>query len=365
VLVIACPCALGLATPAAVAVGTGRGAELGILVKGGAPLEAASHIDTVLFDKTGTLTQGKPQLTDIVVTEGFDSLQLLGWVGSVEQASEHPVAQALVRGALERGASLSPTGAFASSAGDGVQAVCQGHRVRVGTQAWLGGAGVSTAPLEDHAQALAAQGRTASFVAVDERLAGLVAVADVVSEEARSVITALRALHMEVAMVTGDREQTARAIAAELGITQVFAGVKPKDKARIVQEQRARGRRVAMVGDGINDAPALAAADVGIAVGSGTDIAIAAADIALLRGGIGALPSAFALARRTMRTIRENLFWAFVYNIVGIPVAAGALYAATGFLLSPMLASAAMSLSSVSVLTNSLRLRRFGRSGTH
>jgi Cu+-exporting ATPase len=361
VLVIACPCALGLATPAAVAVGTGRGAELGILVKGGAPLEAASQIDTVLFDKTGTLTVGKPQLTDVVTAAGFDEQTLLGWVGSLEQASEHPVAQALVRGALARGASLTSASAFVSSPGDGVEGLCQEKRIRVGTQAWLAAASVSTAALDASADTLAAKGRTPSFVAVDGQLAGLVAVADVVSEEARSVIAQLRELNMQVAMVTGDREQTARAIAAELGITQVFAGVKPKDKARIVQQQRDNGRRVAMVGDGINDAPALAAADVGVAVGSGTDIAIAAADIALLRGGIAALPTAFLLARRTLRTIRENLFWAFVYNIVGIPIAAGALYAATGFLLSPMLASAAMSLSSVSVLTNSLRLRRFGR----
>jgi P-type Cu+ transporter len=233
--------------------------------------------------------------------------------------------------------------------------------VRIGTAAWLTQAGVDSAPLEAHADELARRGRTPSFVAVDGELAGLIAVADLVTDEARDAVRALRAQGIEVAMVSGDRRQTAEAVAAELGITRVFAEVRPEGKAQVIAEERARGRRVAMVGDGINDAPALAAADVGIAIGSGTDIAIAAADIALLRGGIGALPLALALARRTLRTIRENLFWAFVYNVIGIPLAAGALYGSTGWLLSPVFASAAMSLSSVSVLANSLRLRRFAR----
>ena len=357
VLVIACPCALGLATPAAVAVGTGRGAELGVLVKGGAPLEAASQIDCVLFDKTGTLTEGHAQLTDVIAVPGIDAHALLGWVASVEQASEHPIAQAIVAGARERAATIEAVADFAASPGDGTQGVCAHKHVRIGTRAWVQ---VDTSPLTAAADQLADQGKSVSFVAVDAQLAGLVAVADVVRAQARDVIAALRALDIEVAMVTGDREQTARAIAGPLGIERVFAGVRPRDKARIVEQERARGRHVAMVGDGLNDAPALAGADLGIAIGSGSDVAISAADIALLRGGIGALPTAFALARRTMRTIRENLFWAFVYNVIGIPVAAGALYASTGFVLSPVLASAAMSLSSVSVLANSLRLRRFG-----
>jgi P-type Cu+ transporter len=359
VLVIACPCALGLATPAAVAVGTGRGAELGVLVKGGAPLEAASQIDSVLFDKTGTLTQGQAQLTDVIALPQRSDAELLVWVASVEQASEHPVARAIVRGAVERGAVLQPVSEFAISAGAGAQAVCAGQRVRVGTAEYLHASGIDTTPLEAAAEAFARTGKSVSFVAADQQLAGLVAVADVLRADARAVIERLRTMGVEVAMVTGDREQTARAIAAPLGIERIFAGVTPRDKARIVQEERARGRRVAMVGDGLNDAPALAGADLGIAVGSGTDVALAAADIALMRGGIRALPTALALARRTMRTIRENLFWAFVYNVIGIPIAAGALYSSTGFVLSPVLASAAMSLSSVSVLASSLRLRSF------
>lgn len=359
VLVIACPCALGLATPAAVAVGTARGAELGVLVKGGAPLEAASRIDSVLLDKTGTLTEGRAQLTDVVALPGVDTQDLLSWVASVEQASEHPIARAIVAGARERGAALLAVRGFEISAGDGAQGVCADKRVRIGSRHWL--QPLDTSQLAAVADALAAQGKSVSFVAVDGQLAGLVAVADVVRAGARHVITSLRALNVDVAMLTGDREQTAHAIAAPLGIERVFAGVRPRDKARIVQEERARGRRVAMVGDGLNDAPALAGADLGIAVGSGSDVAISAADVALLRGGIEALPTAFALARRTMRTIRENLFWAFVYNVIGIPVAAGALYTSTGFVLSPVLASAAMSLSSLSVLANSLRLRRFGK----
>ena len=359
VLVIACPCALGLATPAAVAVATGRGAELGVLVKGGAPLEAASQIDSVLFDKTGTLTQGHAQLTDVLALSHVERAELLAWVGSVEQASEHPVAQAIVRGARERGAQLVQVSGFEMRAGGGAEAMCGQRRVRVGTAAYLQASGIDTAPLEAAAEALALAGKSVSFVAADQELAGLVAVADVVRDDARAVIATLRTMGVEVAMVTGDREQTARAIAAPLGIERVFAEVRPLDKARIVREERARGRRVAMVGDGLNDAPALAGADLGIAVGSGTDVAMAAADIALMRGGIRALPTALALARRTMRTIRENLFWAFVYNVIGIPIAAGALYTSTGFVLSPVLASAAMSLSSLSVLASSLRLRNF------
>ncbi len=357
VLVIACPCALGLATPAAVAVGTGRGAELGVLVKGGAALEAASRIDNVLLDKTGTLTAGKPALTDVVAS-GVDEMELLWLVASVERESEHPIARAIVDGALERGARPQRAEHFASVPGGGVEGRVEGRRVRVGTAAWLG---VDTSPLEEQADALAALGRTPSFVAVDGRLAGLVAVADRPTDEAKRTVAALRAMGIEVAMVTGDRERTARAVAAELGIENVHAEVKPEDKASVVAAERARGRTVAMVGDGVNDAPALAGADVGVAIGTGTDIAVAAADVALLRGGIAGLPTALRLARATLRNIRQNLFWAFVYNVVGIPLAAGALYAWTGWLLSPVFASAAMSLSSVSVLLNALRLRRFGR----
>jgi len=358
VLVIACPCALGLATPAAVAVGTGRGAELGVLVKGGAALEAASRVDSVLLDKTGTLTTGKPELTDIIPL-ALDEAALLALVAAAERASEHPVAQAIVRAAATRGLATLQATNFQTEPGLGVQATVDGHTVRVGTTAWLARAGIDAAALESTADELAARGRTPSFVAVDGALAGLIAAADRPVDGARAAIAALRDLGVDVAMVTGDRRGTANAIAAELGITRVFAEVRPEDKARVVADERARGRTVAMVGDGINDAPALAAAHVGVAIGTGTDIAIAAADVALLRGGITGLPTALRLARRTLTTIRHNLFWAFVYNVLGIPIAAGVLTPWTGWTLSPVLASAAMSLSSVSVLLNSLRLRRF------
>jgi P-type Cu+ transporter len=360
VLVIACPCALGLATPAAVAVGTGRGAELGVLVKGGAALEAASRVDVVLLDKTGTLTAGKPELTDVLAVSSWNDSELLSLAAGAENQSEHPVARAVVRGAIARSAGVPAADAFKTRAGDGVVARVNGRVVRVGTPRWLEEAGASAFPLEARAEELAAQGRSPFFVSVDGHLAGLIAVADRPAPEALAAVAALRGLGLDVVMVTGDRERTARAIAAELGIERVHAGVLPQDKARIVADERARGHTVAMVGDGINDAPALASAHVGIAIGHGTDIAVAAADIALLRGGIASLPVALGLARATLRTIRQNLFWAFVYNVVGIPIAAGLLYPWTGWTLSPVLASAAMSLSSVSVLTNSLRLRRFG-----
>ncbi len=362
VLVIACPCALGLATPAAVAVGTGRGAELGILIKGGAVLEAASRIDTVLLDKTGTVTEGKPSLTDVVAVAPFAEGEILELVAAVERQSEHPVAAAIVAGANERGVTVPDTVTdFHAEAGAGVEAVVHGVTVRIGTAAWLASAGVDTTSLEDVAEALAGKGRTPSFVAIEGALGGVIAVADRPTAEARRAIEELEALGIEVAMVSGDRRGTALAVAAELGIGRVFAEVRPEGKAQLVADERTRGRRVAMVGDGINDAPALAAADVGVAIGTGTDVAIATADIALLRGSIGSLPRAIRLARATLRTIRQNLFWAFIYNVIGIPIAAGLFYPFTGWLLSPIIASAAMALSSVSVLLNSIALRKFER----
>ncbi|MFO0739621.1 MAG: heavy metal translocating P-type ATPase [Labilithrix sp.] len=361
VLVIACPCALGLATPAAVAVGTGRGAELGILVKGGAALEAASRIDRVLLDKTGTLTNGKPILTGVVDRSGLGADALLSLVASAEQGSEHPVARAVVAGALERSVALQQAGDFRSTAGHGIEANVGGRLLRVGTAAWLRDASISTDELEDEARGRAEKGETPFFVAIDGTLAGMVAVADRPREDAPAMLAELGRMGIAVGMISGDRAETARAIGHELGIEDVFAEVKPEDKARIVFEERAKGRTVAMVGDGINDAPALASAHVGVAIGSGADVAIAAADIALLRGGVARLPLALQLGRATLRTIRQNLFWAFVYNVVGIPLAAGLLYPWTGWQLSPVIAGAAMSLSSVSVLMNSLRLRRFGR----
>ena len=362
VLVIACPCALGLATPAAVAVGTGRGAELGVLIRGGAVLETASQIDTVLLDKTGTLTAGTPALTDVLVTGARrGEHDLLSLAASAELPSEHPVAAAVVRAARERGAAITTPSEFSAVAGLGVEALVAGSRVRLGTAAWLEQAEIDPGPLEQAAERLAAVGRTPSFVAVDGALAGLLAVADPPLPEARAALARLADLGVTAVMVSGDRRAAAEAVAAELGIHRVIAEARPDDKARVAREARAAGAVVAMVGDGVNDAPALAAADVGVAIGSGTDVAIATADIALLRGGIAALPVALELSRATLRTIRQNLAWAFGYNVLAIPVAAGALYHWTGWLLSPVLASAAMSLSSVSVLLSSLRLRRFGR----
>lgn len=362
VLVIACPCALGLATPAAVAVGTGRGAELGILIKGGVALEAASRITSVLLDKTGTVTRGRPQLTEYENRSGLDDSEWLSLLAAVEAQSEHPVARAIVDGASSRGARPMHVAAFRSEPGYGIEGQVDGRVVRIGTRSWLALAGVDTSELEPLAEELGSLGRTPSFVAIDGRSSGLVAVADPPTEEAKGAVRALGDVGISVAIVSGDRLATARTVARDIGVARVFAEVTPGGKAEIVAAERAKGEIVAMVGDGINDAPALAAAHVGVAIGTGTDIALAAADIALLRGGIAGLPVALRLARATLRTIRQNLFWAFVYNVIGIPIAAGVLYPVTGWSLSPVLASAAMSLSSVSVLVNSLRLRRFERS---
>jgi Cu+-exporting ATPase len=359
VLVIACPCALGLATPAAVAVGTGRGAELGVLVKGGAALEAASQISVVFLDKTGTLTTGKPTLVHVSPLPGVEERDLLAWVASAEQRSEHPVARAIVEGARQRGIALQEVTSFEATAGAGVEASVEGAALLAGTARWLRERGVDPAPAEGEAERLAADGNTPVLIARGGHLVGLVAVADTEAPGARAALAALRSLGLDVVMVTGDREGTARAVAGRLGIERVIAEVRPEQKAEVVRAEQERGFRVAMVGDGVNDAPALAAADVGVAMGSGSDIAATSADITLLRGGIEGLPVALGLARATLRTIRQNLFWAFVYNVLGIPIAAGALYPWTGLLLSPVLASAIMSLSSVSVLANSLRLRRF------
>ncbi len=374
VLVIACPCALGLATPAAVAVGTARGAELGILFRGGGALEVASRIDVVCLDKTGTLTTGSPRLVAVTSDE------VLRLAASVEQASEHPIARAIVEAAKERGIAVAPASDVVIEPGGGIRGSADGRTVRVGTRDYMALSQIETQSGrgrrgrrgeggEDPELALgdlcdlgpsafnSPEHATTSFVAVDNALVGTVAVADPPVDGARSAVAQLQAMGVEPVMVTGDREGAARWIADAVGITHVHAGVKPTGKAAIVAREREGGHRVAMVGDGINDAPALATADLGIALGSGTDIAAAAADVTLLRGGIAALPGALSLARATLRTIRRNLVAAFAYNIVCIPIAAGALYPVTGWLLSPVLASAAMSLSSVSVLFSSLRLR--------
>jgi Cu+-exporting ATPase len=366
VLIIACPCALGLATPTAIMVGTGRGAEKGILIKGGEALETAHKLTAIVLDKTGTITHGKPAVTDIIPAPGggggtFDERELLRLAASAEQHSEHPLAAAIVREAAARGLSLTEPIGFQAVVGHGVEAHVDGRAVLVGKAALLAQRSIQSA-LAEKAAGLAAMGRTPMFVAVDGREAGIVAVADTVRPESKEAIAAMHALGLRVVMMTGDNQRTAEAVASQVGVDVVFAEVLPKDKADKVKALQAEGHVVGMVGDGINDAPALAQADVGLAVGTGTDVAMESADITLMRGDLRAVPQAIALSHATMRTIRQNLFWAFIYNVVGIPIAAGVLFPFTGWLLSPIIASAAMAFSSVSVVLNSLRLAR-GRLG--
>ncbi len=357
VLVIACPCALGLATPAAVAAATGRGAELGVLLRGGEALEAASRVDTILLDKTGTLTEGKPELVSVDAIEGA-SPDWFSLVATVESRSEHPVARAIVRGAVQRGLAIDTPDFFLAHHGAGIEGRTNGHAILVGTMAWLDERGVSSSAAQALVTTHARAGRTAVVAVIDGTVAGVLAIADRANPEARRVTSELRAAGYELTMVTGDRREVAESIGADIGITDVVAEVLPEGKARVVTSARSRGV-VAMVGDGVNDGPALAAADVGIAIGGGADVALALADLALLGGGIERLPTALRLARAAMRTVRQNFVWAFVYNVVGIPLAAGVLLPLTGWALSPVFASAAMALSSISVLVNSLRLRRF------
>ncbi|HEU0014341.1 MAG TPA: heavy metal translocating P-type ATPase [Longimicrobium sp.] len=358
VLIIACPCALGLATPTAIMVGTGKGAEHGVLIKGGESLETAHRLDTIVLDKTGTITEGRPELTD-VAAEGMDEAELLRLVASAERGSEHPLGEAIVRGAQARGIALADASAFNAVAGHGVEATVDGRALLLGNARLMEQRGISLGGLADRAAAFAEQGKTAMFAAVDGRVAGVLAVADRVKPEARAAIAELRRMGLRVVMITGDNRRTADAVARQVGVDDVLAEVLPEGKAREVRRRQEAGRRVGMVGDGINDAPALAQADVGIAIGTGTDVAIEASDVTLIRGDLRGVVTAIRLSRATIRTVKQNLFWAFVYNVIGIPVAAGALYPVTGWLLSPVLASAAMSLSSVSVVTNSLRLRGF------
>ena len=360
VLIIACPCAMGLATPTAVLVATGRGAELGVLVRGGEALEAAGRIDTVVFDKTGTITAGKPSVTDVVTAPGRDVDALLRLCAAAEAGSTHPLAEAIVAEARGRGLAVPVASSFESIAGSGIVARVEGAAVMAGRGGWLEDAGVATDRLVGEATALAAKGRTPVLVAVDGMLAGVLGITDPPREGAREAVASLLAMGCRVALLTGDRRETAEAVAREVGIETVVAEILPGGKADAIRRLRAEGRRVAMVGDGVNDAPALAVADLGIAVGTGSDVAIAASDITLVGADPRGVVVAIALSRRSLRTIRQNLGWAFVYNVLGIPLAAGALYPWTGWLLSPVVASAAMALSSISVVTNSLRLRGFG-----
>ena len=358
VLIIACPCAMGLATPTAIMVGTGKGAERGILIKSGESLETLHKVDTFVFDKTGTLTTGRPEVTDVLPAPGTAAEDLLRFAASVESPSEHPLGQAIVRKAGAAGILPERVDEFRALEGMGVEAVVRGARVIVGSLKLVGAAGVDVAPLAADAAKLAEAGKTSAYVAVDGRPVGLFALSDTLKPSARPAVEKLRRQGLRVVMLTGDNARAARYVAGEAGIDEVVAEVLPGDKADVVRRLQSEGRRVAMVGDGINDAPALARADVGVALGTGTDVAMASADVALISGDLEAVVAARELSRRTIRTIRQNLFWAFAYNVVGIPVAAGVLYPFFGILLDPMIASAAMAMSSVSVVSNSLRLRR-------
>ncbi|MCR5886960.1 heavy metal translocating P-type ATPase [Hymenobacter sp. J193] len=360
VLIIACPCALGLATPTAIMVGTGKGAEYGVLVRNAEALEKAHQVNTVLLDKTGTITRGEPAVTDYVTAPDQDMGQLLALIAAVERQSEHPLAEAVVRYADARQVVKLPATSFRAVEGQGASATVDGRDVLIGNQRLLSEAGIGlSAELSTQAETLLTQAKTVLYVAVAGQVTGLLGVADTVRPTSAAAIRRLQSMGLEVVMMTGDNPQTAGQMARQVGITRYFAEVLPQDKAGKVQELQAEGRIVAMVGDGINDAPALAQADVGLAMGSGTDVAMEAAGITLMRSDLGGVVTALELSRQTIGIIRQNLFFAFIYNALGIPVAAGLLYPMFGILLSPMLAAAAMALSSVSVLTNSLRLRGF------
>jgi Cu+-exporting ATPase len=358
VLIIACPCSLGLATPTAIMVGTGKGAELGVLFKNAASLETANKLQVIVLDKTGTLTRGKPTVADIVTQRGMSESEVLHLAASAERGSEHPLGEAIVEAARVRGLTLEESQDFQAMPGHGIRTTVGTQTVLVGNVQCMQEAGVQLGNLRKAAEAFASDGKTPVYVAVHGRGVGLIAVADTLKPHAREAVEALRALGLDVLIITGDHQRTAAAIGRKLGIEHVLAEVLPEEKSQQIRKLQATGKRVAMVGDGINDAPALAQADIGIAIGTGTDVAMEAADITLMSGDVRGIATAMYLSHRTMRTIKQNLFWAFVYNIVGIPVAAGLLYPAFGILLNPMLAAVAMALSSVSVVTNSLRLRR-------
>jgi Cu+-exporting ATPase len=358
VLIIACPCALGLATPMSVMVGVGRGAHAGVLVRDAQALELLGKVDTLVVDKTGTLTEGKPQLTDVVTYGDAEPAEAVRLAASLERGSEHPLAAALVRGAEARGIALGSAAQFESVTGKGVVGNVEGRRVAVGSGELLRDTGVDPRPLEPRAEELRRAGRSAVFVAVDGRLVAVLGVSDPIKESTPEAVRTLHAEGIRIVMVTGDARTTAEAVARELGIDAVHAEVLPDRKGAIVRELQAAGRFVAMAGDGVNDAPALAQAQVGIAMGTGTDVAMQSAGVTLVKGDLRGIARARRLSHATLRNIRQNLFFAFVYNSIGVPVAAGILYPAFGLLLSPMIASAAMSFSSVSVIANALRLRK-------
>ena len=358
VLIIACPCALGLATPMAVMVGTGRGAHAGVLVRKAEALELMEKVDTLVLDKTGTLTEGKPRTTSIAAIGGISQVDLLLLVAAVEKSSEHPVAAAIVKEAEQRRLKIPQAENFQSFTGQGVAAEVLGRQIVVGTSDFLAGRGVDVGPISLQAETLSQQGQTVVLAAVDSKAAGVIAVADPIKPSAREAVASLKRSGLRLVMLTGDNRATAEAIAQVLGIAEFEAEILPEQKLAIVKKLQAEGRIVAMAGDGVNDAPALAQADVGIAMGTGTDVAMESGDITLIKGDLNALMRARNLSRATMSNIRQNLFFAFIYNLLGVPIAAGVLYPFTGLLLQPVFAAAAMSFSSVSVIANALRLRR-------
>lgn len=362
VLIIACPCALGLATPTSIMVGTGKGAENGILIKGAESLEQAHKLQTIVLDKTGTITQGKPTVTDFVTVRGTSNgneINLLRLAAAVERYSEHPLAEAVVQYAQMQEAELTDATEFQAIAGSGVQGYVANHFVQIGTHRWMNELGIDTSALQQSWERLEYLSKTVIWLAVDGEIEGIMGISDAVKPTSVTAIRALQKLGLEVVMLTGDNQRTAATIAKEVGIQRVLAEVRPDQKAAQIAQLQAEGKRVAMVGDGINDAPALAQADVGMAIGTGTDVAIAASDITLISGDLRSIVTAIQLSRATMRNIRQNLFFAFIYNVAGIPIAAGILYPLLGWLLSPIVAGAAMAFSSVSVVTNALRLRNF------
>ncbi|HAP11960.1 MAG TPA: haloacid dehalogenase, partial [Afipia sp.] len=357
VLIIACPCALGLATPMSIMVGVGRGAQAGVLIKNAEALERMEKVDTLVVDKTGTLTEGRPKVVSIVPAEGFNEAEILKLAASVERSSEHPLGDAIVRAAEERNLPLADVQEFDSPTGKGVTGKVAGKAVLLGNANFMTSSHIETRPLEEQAERLRGDGATVINIAVDGKLAGILAIADPVKPSTPEALKALAAEGIKVIMLTGDNRTTANAVAARLGISEVEAEVLPDQKSAVVGRLQKQGRIVAMAGDGVNDAPALAAADVGIAMGTGTDVAMESAGVTLLRGDLGGIVRARRLSQATMRNIRQNLFFAFVYNAAGIPIAAGILYPTFGLLLSPVIAAAAMALSSVSVVGNALRLR--------
>ncbi|AUS97392.1 copper-translocating P-type ATPase [Clostridium thermosuccinogenes] len=359
ILVIACPCALGLATPTAIMVGTGKGAEYGILIKGGEALETTHKINTIVFDKTGTITEGKPEVTDIIAVSGMERDRLLQIAASGEKGSEHPLGQAIVRGAEKKNLEFLKVEKFEAIPGHGIEVTIEGMNVLIGNRKLMDERDISLGELNIQSDRLANEGKTPMYVAVNNKISGIIAVADVVKESSAKAIKKLQSMGIEVAMITGDNRKTAEAIAKQVGINRVLAEVLPQDKSNEVKKLQAEGKKVAMVGDGINDAPALVQADIGMAIGSGTDVAMESADIVLMKSDLMDVPTAIHLSKSTIRNIKQNLFWAFGYNVAGIPIAAGVLYLFGGPLLNPIFAAAAMSLSSVSVLTNALRLKRF------